>query len=157
MRGLLAAGLGLALAVVGQARAQQLAITGQVRHPVAYGLDELRRLPGATVQWTARTGKGEQTAFYEGPLLWDLVRAAEPIDAPGAGAAGRSHLQHVIIARGHDGYAVAIAMGEIDPEFEGKKVLVSLPRPGQATLQLAVPNDSRAGRGVHDLAELEVR
>ena len=114
-------------------------------------------MPNATVQWTFGSEKGDRTAFYEGPLLWDIVRAANPIDVPGEGAAGRSHLQHVIIAQGQDGYAAAIAIGEIDPAFEGKKVIVSLPRTGQPTLQLAVPNDSRGGRGVHDLVELEIR
>ena len=155
MRALLA-GTGL-LFLAGVAHAQTLVIEGQVRHKLSLSLEQLRTMPQATVQWSTRTERGDRTAFYEGPLLWELLKAADPVDTPGEGAAGRSHLQHVVIARGADGYAVAVAIGEIDPEFEGKKVVVSLPRGGQPTLQLAVPNDARAGRGVRDLVELEVR
>ena len=151
---LMAAGL---LFLAGTAQAQVLRIEGQVRHPATLSLDELRAMPQATVQWSTIAEHGDRTRLYEGPLLWDLLKMADPLDAPGDGAAGRSHLQHVILARGADGYAAAVAIGEIDPEFEGKKILVSLPRDGQPTLQLAVPNDARAGRGVHDLVALEVR
>ena len=59
--------------------------------------------------------------------MWDLLRQAQPIDAPGEGAAGRSQLQHAILVRGQDGYAVAIAIGEIDPAFEAKQIILALP------------------------------
>ena len=64
-----------------------------------------------------------------------------------------------MLARGQDGYAVALAIGELDPNFEGKQVLIAYaqddkPLPG---LRLVVPADIRGGRGVHDLAAIEVR
>lgn len=51
------------------------------------------------------------------------------------------------------------ATGELDPELEGKQVLIAWPRDGQplATPQIVVPGDKRAGRGVHDVVEIEVR
>ena len=34
---------------------------------------------------------------------------------------------------GADGYVVALAVGELDPEFEGKSVLVAYARDGKPT------------------------
>ena len=51
---LLLATVGLLLA--GAAQAQTLQITGQVRHPAALSLDDLRGLARATVQWSTRNG-----------------------------------------------------------------------------------------------------
>ena len=50
-------------------------------------------------------------------------------------------------------------MGEIDPRFEGKSVIVAYEKDGQplASLRLIVPGDVRAGRAVRGLAELTVR
>ena len=49
-------------------------------------------------------------------------------------------------------------MGEIDPRFEGKSVIVAYQKDGQpvSSLRLIVPGDSHAGRDVRDLAELTV-
>ncbi len=92
---------------------------------------------------------------YTGALLLPLLQAARPVDAPGRATQN----QHVMMARGSDGYAVAVAFGEMDPHLEGKPVLIahfmdgkSLPAP-----HLAVPRDSHGGRAIHDLAAIEVR
>ena len=58
-----------------------------------------------------------------------------------------------------DGYAVAVAFGELDPGLEGKAVLVAYEKDGEAlpSLQLVVPGDARAARSVRELTEIEVR
>lgn len=108
------------------------------------------------------TGHGEQPAehagaqaTYTGELLWTLVDDAGLVDEPGS----KTHLQHTIIARGQDGYAVALAIGEIDPKFEGKQVIVAYEQAGKemSGLKLVVPNDKRGGRSVKDLVSIEVR
>ena len=60
---------------------------------------------------------------------------------------------------GQDGYSVTLAMGEIDPEFENKPVLLALDRDGAALPlpRLALPGDKRAGRSVRDVATITVR
>ena len=83
------------------------------------------------------------------------MQAAQPLDAPGRGAP----LQHTLLARGRDGYAVALAIGEIDPRMEGKSVLVAVARDGQPlpALRLVVPGDAHAGRSVRDLVGIEIK
>ena len=71
----------------------------------------------------------------------------------------RCGLEHVVIARGADDYAIAIAMGEIDPRFEDKSVIVAYEKDGQplVSLRLIAPGDVRARRALRDLAELTIR
>ncbi len=92
---------------------------------------------------------------FTGALLWAVVNAAAPADESGP----RSHLQHTLLARGRDGYAVALAIGELDPEFEGKQVLVAYAQDGKKlpALRLVVPVDAKAGRSVRDLVSIEIR
>jgi len=69
-------------------------------------------------------------------------------------------LQHTILARGHDGYGVALAIGEIDPRFAGKEVIVAYQRDGKPmenqTFRLVVPGDAHGGRSVNDLVSLTI-
>ena len=132
-----------------------VALTGQVEHPRTLALADLRALPPVTVSVAQVTGKGVQKASYTGALLWTLVNDAHPTDPPGE----RTHLQHTFLLRGRDGYAVAVSMGELDPDYEGKQVLVAYAKDGQplAEPRLVVPADSHAGRGVRDLVSIEVR
>lgn len=108
------------------------------------------------------TGHGHQPAehtgaqaTYIGELLWTLVDDAGLVDDPGS----KTHLQHTIIARGQDGYAVALAIGEIDPKFESKQVIVAYEQAGKemSSLKLVVPNDKRGGRSIKDFVSVEVR
>ena len=139
-----------------------LSLQGRVASPRTLTLAELQALTPTTVEMDAAEGHdgrpmapaGPRTA-YTGDLLWTLIDSAGLVDEPGV----KTHLQHTIIARGQDGYAVALAVGEIDPKFEGKPVIVAYARDGQAMpgLKLVVPNDRRAGRSVKDLVSIEVR
>ncbi len=62
---------------------------------------------------------------------------------------------------GADGYTVAVAIGEMDPEFEGKSVILAYTKDGQKIpgtgLRLVVPGDQRGGRSVHDMVRVEIR
>ncbi len=64
----------------------------------------------------------------------------------------------MVTVTGQDGYAVTLAMAEIDPEFENKQVLLALDRGGAAMdyPRLAVPDDKRAGRSVRDVQSIAV-
>ncbi len=74
------------------------------------------------------------------------------------GADRRTRLRRNIVVTGRDGYAVTLALAEIDPEFEGKQVLLAYRRNGQPiegnTLRLVVPGDRHGGRSVRDVVRI---
>ena len=132
-----------------------LTIAGRVAHPSTFDIAALQALPAASVTLDTTTENGVHHATYKGVLVWTLLDAAGPLDEPGR----KTFLQHTILARGQDGYAVAVAIGEIDPKFEGKQLLVAYAEDDKPlpSLKLVLPGDRRAGRSVKDLAGLEVR
>ncbi len=132
----------------------QLALQGRIEHPRTLALEELQALPPVTVQIERTTASGVQRASFTGALLWTLVTAAGPVDEPGT----HTNLQHTLLARGRDGYAVALAVGELNPHFEGKQVLIAYAQDGQPlpALRLVVPVDARAGRNVRDVVSIEI-
>jgi hypothetical protein len=132
--------------------AQSVQVTGMVAHSGAVALAGLKPV---TVAGSFQTMGGTQAHHWSGPLLLDVLDVAGIADAPGK----KTHFRHVIMASGADGYAVAVALGEIDPIGEGKQVIVALTQDGKALdkPRLVVPGDSHAARGVHDLVGLEVR
>ncbi len=133
----------------------ELALTGRIEHPRTLTLADLQALPPTSVEVAHVGNQGVQRAIYTGALLWTLLGAAVPVDEAGP----RSRLQHTLLARGRDGYAVALAVGELDPRMAGKQVVIAYARDGSPTpaLQLVVPGDSHAGRSVRDLVAIEVR
>jgi hypothetical protein len=128
-----------------------LAITGEVAHPQSLTRAALDALPMVQVTVTDRTGR----ATYRGPLLRTLLDRAALVDQPG----GRTFLRHTVLVRGRDGYAVALAVAEIDPRFEGKAAIVACARDGAPldAPRLVVPGDLKAGRSVRDVVAIEVR
>ncbi len=128
-----------------------LAIQGQVEHPRALARADLAALPRVTVTLT----HDKRRASYTGALLWTIVNAAAPTELPG----DRTHVRHTILAHGRDGYAAALAIGELDPNLEGKQVLVAYEQDGKAlpTPRLVVPGEAHPARSVKDLVAVEVR
>lgn len=132
-----------------------IALSGGVKVPRILGLADLQAQPTVTVEVTVAAAQGPRKITYTGALLWPLLQAAAPVDAPGRA----TEHQHVLMARGGDGYAVAVAFGEMDPHLEGKQVLIAYRMDGNPlpALRLVVPGDSHGGRAVHDLVAIEVR
>jgi hypothetical protein len=148
--------LAVLLAVATPAAAQApvaVALSGHIAHPRT--LDAADLSPAVTVEVPASGKPDAPKTQFGGVLLWPLLDGAGWVDAPGR----KTHLQHVILARGRDGYAVALAIAEIDPGFEGKQVLIATTQDGKklAAPELVVPGDRRAGRRVHDLTGIEVQ
>ena len=133
----------------------ELALQVRLTHPRTIRLNELQGMPAVTVEVSHAGAKGVETSRFTGALLWTLLNGAGLVDENGP----RTHLQHTLHARGRDGYGVALAIGELDPNFEGKQVLVAYEQDGRALagLRLIVPADARAGRSVRDLVSIEVR
>ena len=130
-----------------------LALSGRINHPANLSLADLAKMPATTLDLPAKPG--QPAPHVTGVLLWTLLDGAGWSDLPGR----KTHLQHVVLARGRDGYAVAVSIGEIDPAFEGEQVMVVTGRDGKPlpALELAVPGDHKAGRHVKDLVALEVQ
>jgi hypothetical protein len=131
---------------------QTIAVSGMVAHG---GRIDLAALKQAAFSGSFAAMSGRQTHRWTGPLLLDVLNQAGITDAPGK----RTHWQHVILATGTDGYAAAIALGEIDPKGEGKQVMVAVTQDGapMKAPRLVVPQDASFTRCVHDLATLEVK
>ena len=61
-----------------------------------------------------------------------------------------------------DGYAVVLSEGEVDPDFEGKTVLLAYAKDGKPLnpsdgVRLVVPGDHHGGRAVRDVVKIEVQ
>ena len=153
MRARLAAVL-LALAAP-SARAQTVTVSGMVAHAGPMDAAALAGLKQVAFKGSFDSMSGTQTHSWTGPLLLDVLDRAGLTDEPGK----RTHIRHVILARGADGYAAALAIGEIDAKGEGKQVLVALTQDGAKLKapRLVVPGDRSFTRAVHDLTAIEVR
>jgi DMSO/TMAO reductase YedYZ molybdopterin-dependent catalytic subunit len=135
--------------------AQTIAVSGMVAHAGPMDVTALAAMKQTGFKGSFNSMSGMQTHSWTGPLLLDVLDRAGLTDEPGK----RTHIRHVILARGADGYAAAVAIGEIDPKGEGKQVLVALTQDGKAlkTPRLVVPGDRSFTRSVHDLTAIEVR
>jgi len=134
---------------------ESIAIAGAVHNPSSVTREELAKLPPVEVTVTEETDHGPMTAKYRGALLWAIIGNAELVNGPEKNA----YLKHTILVSGADGYAAAVAEGEIDPKLEGKQVIVAYMKDGKIFdgLRLVVPGDAHASRGVHDISIIEVK
>ena len=64
-------------------------------------------------------------------------------------SAKNAALRHTLLITGRDGYAVALAVGEVDPHYEGKSVILAYaggePPASIATPRLVVPATNTVG------------
>lgn len=139
------------------ARADDLLVDGHVAHPLDLPMAELMKLPVTAVDVSFQTGQGQENGHYAGVLLWTLLQRAALADAEGK----RPDLRHTLTVIGRDGYTVALAFGEIDPDFEGKTVILAYQRDGHPLdskdpLRLIVPGDKHGGRAVRDVVRITV-
>ena len=144
---------GAAVATAGVAGADQkpkvdrVVVKGTVGHRLKLTAADLAALPQHTQTVTFLAGTAPQTHVYTGPLLVDVLNAADPTFDPDI---KNDKLRHYASVIGPDGYAVTVAWGEIDPGFENKEVLVALTEDGvalgDAGPRVTMPGDSRGGR-----------
>jgi DMSO/TMAO reductase YedYZ molybdopterin-dependent catalytic subunit len=138
------------------AAAQGVVVARSVEQTQTIDPASVRALPQVDLHVSMLTEHGTVQATYRGALLWAVLRKAGAIAGD-----PRSHVRQVVMVTGRDGYTAALALGEIDPEFEGKQVLVADQQDGAAlpggTLRLVVPGDKRGGRSVRDIVRIELR
>jgi Oxidoreductase molybdopterin binding domain len=113
------------------------------------------KLPAVEEKVSFLTSHGPEQGAYTGALLWSVLDHGDVL-----GSDRRARLRRTIVVTGRDGYAVVLALAEIDPEFEGKQVLLAYRRDGQpiagGTLRLIVPGDRHGGRSVRDVVRIDL-
>ncbi len=128
-----------------------LTILGPSGRAVSLSMADLRAMPAASITLTDEKGA---PLHFAGPALWPLLQEAGAV-----GPAAREHVRQVLTATGIDGYSATIALGEVDPAFEGKLGLIATTREGAPldAPRLAIAGDKRLGRDVRDLVSLTIR
>ena len=122
-------------------------VDGLVDAPRAYTLADLPALPAREATGELRAGNTNERHTRRGVPLVDLLTAARPLFDP-----RDDKLGWYVAVDATDDYAVVLAWGEIDPELEGKKVLVAFAESGQplgdgdGMARPVVPGDGRGGR-----------
>jgi hypothetical protein len=123
--------------------------------PVTLSAERIAALPALSD--TANLGGHDAAAVdWSGPLLWDVLVAAGAVDP--AKPAEQVHL--VVRVTGSDGYVAVLALGEISPEFAGRKVLLANRANNGAIdagpFRLVVPDEKRGGRSVRDVVRIDI-
>ena len=137
-------------------------VAGTVARPAVYTLDALRVLPSVIVahRCVSETTHKVQDHSYRGVPLWSLIAEARPVDASGEPL---DSLVSYLVATASDGFPTIIALAEIDPELNGRRVIVAYERDGELLdesrdmAMLVVPEDASCAREIFWLARLEVR
>lgn len=130
-------------------------VRGDVAHQLTLTADQLRRYGNHRQHVWFTSGSGAEQHTFTGPLLLDVLTAAAPKFDP---AVHNDALGFVIVVTGTDGYRVAVSWGEFDPGFAGNQVQLAYQQ-DDATLErprLVVPEDTKGGRYVSDVASVTV-
>ena len=131
-------------------------LTGLVSHPGTFTLANLQAFPKVTVSINAQP---LGTHSFGGALLYSLLQQAGIITVS---TRKNDILRKAVLVTGTDGYAVAIALGEIIPKFANKQIILAYEEDGKPLPQadgfarLIVPGDTFAGRYVSNVAQVAV-
>jgi hypothetical protein len=141
----------------GASAADPTRLGGAVRTPLVFDQTTLDTLPVTTIEVSYATASGTAKGSYTGVLLWDILKKAQLVNADGTNA----RLRHTLLVTARDGYAVALAVGELDPAYGNRRVLLAYKSSdNRATvdhMRLLVPGDIHSGRAVRDVATIEVK
>ena len=117
----------------------------------------LAHMPSVTTHVSFLTEHGAEAADYTGATLWSVLQQLGLVTSTNP----RDREKQAIVVTGHDGYAVVLAMAEIDPAFESKQILLADEANGHpmpaGEIRLVVPGDRRGGRSVRDVARIDIR
>ncbi len=133
-----------------------IAIISPAGATTTLGIAQIQALPAITITAAFGTAHGPFKAVFTGPLLWTVLTATRAVDAEHPKLAVR---QSALIT-GSDGYAAVLALGEIAPAFEDKKIILATRMNGQYLgpqhLRIVVPGDKMGGRSVRDVVRIAV-
>jgi hypothetical protein len=133
-----------------------LSVVGGSGLSSAFSPQTLAALPVESLDLSFGTAKGPVHAHFSGPLLWTVLVRAGAIDPDKP----RRQAGQTILVTGQDGYAAALAMGEVSPNFAGKPVILAESKNGQPLagghLRLVIPGDRMGARDVRDVVRIAV-
>ena len=135
-----------------------LLLHGDLDRPGELTVEQLRRLPAhrSQVSFDCRTS-GPQRHTFEGPKLWDVLRAA---GSRAELANRKARLRHLLTVTGADGHVALLSWAEIDPEFGGQQILLATSIDGvpldDVGPQLVVPGDSCGARYISGITDVWV-
>lgn len=143
-----------ALLAISPASAVGIGLVESVQHTASIDPAMVEQLPATESSIAFQTSHGPEKATYVGATLWSVLQKSASLNAD-----PRQRLHQVVIVTGSDGYTAALALAEIDPEFEDKPVLLAWQRDGKAMtdLRLIVPGDKFGGRSVQNVVRIEIR
>ncbi|WP_030245791.1 molybdopterin-dependent oxidoreductase [Streptomyces sp. NRRL S-350] len=133
-------------------------LRGLLDDPAELTVAQLRSLPSHHVEARFNClGNGDQQHGFDGPRLWDVVRAAHPrVDLHGR----KGRLRFLLTVTGTDGHCAVVSWAEIDPEFGGQQILLATSIDGapldSAGPQLVVPADYCGARYISGITEVWV-
>ena len=157
---------------------QSFRLGGEVKNPTTYNLQNLRNLrdalkkqnPPVVTEITVsfQTGSGPRTETYYGVPLWELINNPKAGGGLKPGNSGlnpkNSFLRQYVLVEATDCYGAVVAIGEIQPSFEGKKVLIAFEKKGpngkvvslidEGFARLVVPGDKAGGRYVTNVRNI---
>jgi hypothetical protein len=113
----------------------------------------VEELPAVAEHLLFLTQRGPTQQNYTGALLWSVLDRAQVVSGDRGVRARRT-----IVVTGRDGHVAVLALAEIDPDFEGKQVLLAYRQNDKPIgLRLVVPGDRYGGRSVSDVVRIELR
>ncbi|MEU2451121.1 molybdopterin-dependent oxidoreductase [Streptomyces sp. NPDC012765] len=136
----------------------EVRVAGQVDKPYTVTLASLRGLPQKSVEVEYASAKGQQKHTYQGVLLHDVLKDAQPrFDA----SKKNGQLRGVVAATGGGDYRAVFAWAELDPAFAKSEILLAVSEDGKPFddaqgPRLVVPQDTKGGRYVSELNQLWV-
>jgi DMSO/TMAO reductase YedYZ molybdopterin-dependent catalytic subunit len=135
-----------------------LVLAGDIEHPARLTVRDLHAWPQreARVSFECATS-GVQCHHFRGPLLHDVLCAAEPDFDP---ARRKDRLRFLIAVTGADGHHALLSWGEIDPDFGRAPVLLATAMDGVALdrhgPQLVLPQDRCGARHISAITAIRV-
>ncbi|MUG93484.1 molybdopterin-dependent oxidoreductase [Scytonema sp. UIC 10036] len=140
---------------------------GQVVNRKTFTLSDLQSLPSSEVTVSFLTGQGQETRTYVGVPLWQLIESVGGLKPNPDPSVKNNLLRQYVVLEATDCYQVVLAVGEIQPNFENKQVLVAYatnddPSLGPQLLtnegfaRLVVPGDARGGRYISNIRRIYV-
>ena len=118
--------------------------------------EEWEKLPRAAVK---ATDHGGTTVTFEGVPACELLKL---VSAPAGHELRGQQLTLYVVAEGADGYKVAYALPEFDPDFTDGVILIADRKNGEALppkegpLRMVVPWEKRQARWVRQLTALRL-
>lgn len=129
-------------------------VDGAVDRPLTLTVEDLREnFTAQRERVQFESSQGKQNGSYRGPLLIDVLNAAEPQFNP---EERNDPALFAILVTATDGFQTVVSWGEIDPRYAGNDILLAFEEDREALdrPRLVVPGDVMGARYVTDITRV---